>query len=234
MVSAVDEALRSVTYALRRYGFYQNSVGVFSTDSGGQPLSGVQQLPAEGPQGHLYWEGGVRVRGFFHIPLLRRRRRVSAALGPVSDWYPTLLRLAGGNARPPDGRTASTCGRPSARAGRRRSGSSCTTLTRCPAPRGGGAPCGGGLRHLGHGCPGVHPPRGLEAAPRGPRLRGPEPAARAPPAAGGGRSATRSASTGRSGSPTWSSCCWPGWPTDGQRPSSDHFVAFVLRLREMQ
>ncbi|CAL8333182.1 unnamed protein product [Gadus morhua 'NCC'] len=81
MVSAVDEALRSVTYALRRYGFYQNSVGVFSTDNGGQPLSGGQQRTAEGPQGHLYWEGGVRVRGFFHIPLLRRRRRPRAGGG---------------------------------------------------------------------------------------------------------------------------------------------------------
>ncbi|KAF3857873.1 hypothetical protein F7725_011074 [Dissostichus mawsoni] len=67
MVSTVDEAVRNVTYALRKLGYYRNSVIIYSTDNGAQP------------------------------PLLRRRRRVSKALLHITDWFPTLVGLAGGN-----------------------------------------------------------------------------------------------------------------------------------------
>ncbi|KAK5919971.1 hypothetical protein CgunFtcFv8_023818 [Champsocephalus gunnari] len=96
MVSTVDESVRNVTYALRKLGYYRNSVIIYSTDNGAQPFTGGSNWPLRGRKG-TYWEGGVRGVAFVHSPLLRRRRRVSKALLHITDWFPTLVGLAGGN-----------------------------------------------------------------------------------------------------------------------------------------
>ncbi|XP_051943354.1 arylsulfatase I-like [Hippocampus zosterae] len=96
MVSTVDEAVRNVTYALRKSGLYRDSVIIYSTDNGAQPFTGGSNWPLRGRKG-TYWEGGIRGVAFVHSPLLRRRRRVSNALVHITDWFPTLLALAGGN-----------------------------------------------------------------------------------------------------------------------------------------
>ena len=41
------------------------------------------------------YEGGTRVPGFIHSPLLPRSGYVSQALVHVTDWFPTILRIAG-------------------------------------------------------------------------------------------------------------------------------------------
>lgn len=48
MVSTVDEAVRNVTYALRKSGLYRDSVIVYSTDNGAQPFTGGSNWPLRG------------------------------------------------------------------------------------------------------------------------------------------------------------------------------------------
>lgn len=96
MLSTVDAAVRNVTFDLRRLGYYHNSVLVYSTDNGAAPFTGGSNWPLRGRKG-TYWEGGVRGVAFVHSPLLRRRKRVSNALMHVTDWFPTLVGLGGGD-----------------------------------------------------------------------------------------------------------------------------------------
>ncbi|CAK6960726.1 arylsulfatase I [Scomber scombrus] len=94
MLSCLDNGIGQVVQELRTSGLYQNSVLIYSSDNGGQPLSGGSNWPLRGGKG-TYWEGGIRAVGFVHSPLLKRKGVVSKALIHVSDWYPTLLGLAG-------------------------------------------------------------------------------------------------------------------------------------------
>uniref|UniRef100_A0A8C2K813 Si:dkey-174i8.1 n=1 Tax=Cyprinus carpio TaxID=7962 RepID=A0A8C2K813_CYPCA len=94
MVSGVDESVGMIVSELRERGYYNNSVLIYSSDSGGQPVSWGCNWPLRGGKGS-YWEGGVRAVGFVHSPLLKTKGVVSQALIHVSDWYPTLLSFAG-------------------------------------------------------------------------------------------------------------------------------------------
>ncbi|KAK3922899.1 Arylsulfatase I [Frankliniella fusca] len=100
MVHRVDESVGRVVDALRKRNMLRNSVIVFSTDNGGPAegfnLNAASNWPLRGVK-HTLWEGGVRGAGLLWSPLLARPGRVSRQLMHVTDWLPTLVRVAGGD-----------------------------------------------------------------------------------------------------------------------------------------
>ena len=98
IMSALDATIYKVYNALLGKGnaFWQNTLIVFTSDNGGWPIPGStgSNYPLRGGKYTLF-EGGIRVPAFVFSPLITNPRRVERNLIHVTDWYPTLLMLAG-------------------------------------------------------------------------------------------------------------------------------------------
>jgi arylsulfatase A-like enzyme len=95
MIAAMDEAVGQVVTALEEKGLKQNTLIIFSSDNGGpSPGRVTTNGPLRAGKGTIY-EGGIRVCAFASWP-----GRISAGTirEPIHavDWYPTLVKLAGG------------------------------------------------------------------------------------------------------------------------------------------
>jgi arylsulfatase A-like enzyme len=97
MVAAMDEGVGQIVAALDEKGLAKNTLIIFSSDNGGPaPGKVTSNGPLRAGKGTIY-EGGIRVCAFAtwpgHIPAGKR----NAQPLHIVDWYPTLVKLAGGS-----------------------------------------------------------------------------------------------------------------------------------------
>ncbi len=96
MISAVDDGVGRLMAALDRLALADNTVLIFYSDNGGfGPVTSM--VPLRGSKGSLY-EGGIRVPLIVRWPGHITAGSVSGAAVIGTDFYPTLLELAGSSA----------------------------------------------------------------------------------------------------------------------------------------
>ena len=92
----LDNAVSELYRALEEANQLSNTYIIFASDNGACLYGGGKNAPLRGSKGTLF-EGGTRVDAFIYSPLLPSTVAGSSYSGlmHVSDWFPTILDLAG-------------------------------------------------------------------------------------------------------------------------------------------
>ena len=104
LITMLDDTIANLTQMIKDAGISDNTIFIFSSDNG--PFQRLPNGPNEhdtlgafkGAKSDDIHEGGTRVPGFVKSPLLPRSFE-SDSLIHVTDWYPTILRMAGASAK---------------------------------------------------------------------------------------------------------------------------------------
>ncbi|MFC2090013.1 sulfatase [Bacteroidota bacterium] len=102
MVETVDEAVGRVLETLKQEGLTENTVVLFTSDNGGVASGdafATSLLPFRGGKGYQ-WEGGIRVPFLIKVPWLKKKGTKCETPVIATDFYPTILDLAGLEPRP--------------------------------------------------------------------------------------------------------------------------------------
>ena len=97
LVATVDDAVGIVLKALKKNGLDKNTIVVFTSDNGGVASGdnyATSNLPLRGGKGYQ-WEGGIREPFFIKVPWLQTKGLETDFPVISTDFYPTLLDLAG-------------------------------------------------------------------------------------------------------------------------------------------
>ena len=102
MMESMDDAVGIALKQLDDLGLAENTVVIFTSDNGGVSSgdgSGTSALPLRGGKGRQ-WEGGILQPYYIKVPGMTKSKSTCATPVTGTDFYPTLLELAGLPARP--------------------------------------------------------------------------------------------------------------------------------------
>jgi len=102
LVETMDDAVGTVLDALADLGLDENTIVVFTSDNGGVSAGdafSTSNLPLRGGKGYQF-EGGIREPYFIKVPWMVKGHQSCEIPVSGTDFYPTILELAGLNQRP--------------------------------------------------------------------------------------------------------------------------------------
>ena len=97
MMESMDDAVGIILENLKNAGLDKNTIVIFTSDNGGVSSGdafATACLPLRGGKGRQ-WEGGIRQPYYIRVPGVTQPGSTSEQFATGTDFYPTLLELAG-------------------------------------------------------------------------------------------------------------------------------------------
>ena len=102
MMETLDDAIGIVMQKLKDTSYDKNTVVIFTGDNGGVSSGdafSTSSLPLRGGKGRQ-WEGGIREPYYIYVPGMTKEGALTEIPATGTDFYPTILELAGLKAKP--------------------------------------------------------------------------------------------------------------------------------------